>query len=354
MKALALSGGGSKGAFTAGAVKYLLTEEKMSFDLAVGTSTGSLVGGPALLGDGDYLRDVYTSVADPQIFNNSFAGAVLGRANLLDGPLDARLTPLHKLLKEYYLEGGKLRAILDSGKTLVVACVNVRTGGVHFVSSRDVAAERIQPITFVRAIVASCSEPVFTRPIQVYESEETSPYRKDLFYDGGVKEFAPIEHAVKLGADDVWAVATSPIRIEETPWGGKTDPGDVSLVDALAWTVDAFWAEVYRTNRFRAHVYVRWERARRELMARLRAEGLSEDRARQVLDLPPECRPADLALPSLRLLTPRTMLPTALEFDPAIMLKYLAEGEIVAEKFIADGAPLYTHDPSLDPWGDWA
>ena len=53
MKALVLSGGASKGAFTAGVVRYLLWKKEMDFDLAVGTSTGSLVAGPALLNDYD-------------------------------------------------------------------------------------------------------------------------------------------------------------------------------------------------------------------------------------------------------------------------------------------------------------
>jgi predicted patatin/cPLA2 family phospholipase len=43
MKALVVSGGGSKGAFGGGVAQYLIEEEKRDYDLLIGTSTGSLL-----------------------------------------------------------------------------------------------------------------------------------------------------------------------------------------------------------------------------------------------------------------------------------------------------------------------
>ena len=43
MRALVISGRGSKGAFAGGIAQYLLEEEKQSCDLFLGTSTGSLL-----------------------------------------------------------------------------------------------------------------------------------------------------------------------------------------------------------------------------------------------------------------------------------------------------------------------
>ena len=42
-KALVISGGGSKGAFAGGVAQYLMKKEKRSYDLFIGTSTGSLM-----------------------------------------------------------------------------------------------------------------------------------------------------------------------------------------------------------------------------------------------------------------------------------------------------------------------
>ena len=166
MRALVLSGGASKGAFTAGVVRYLLRE--MQFDLAVGTSTGALVAGPALLNDGDYCANMYSSMQDEDIFQNSLIGRIAGVVDefvdFVSGPISANLDPLRRLLEDYYLRDGKLDKLLDSGKEMIVSAVNVRTGRVQFISSRqiendDFSDRKISRETFINAIMASCSEP---------------------------------------------------------------------------------------------------------------------------------------------------------------------------------------------------
>lgn len=352
MRALVLSGGGSKGAFTAGVVKYLLREQAMDFDLAVGSSTGSLVSAPALLKDYNYCANIYTSLSDTDIFKNSLTGRILNFLGIVEGPVGASMAPLHALLSDYYLSQGKLQALLDTGRTAVVATVNVRTGKVHFVSSQEVAAEKIKAETFVKAIVASCCEPAFTQPIQVFKNEN-SPFKNDLFYDGGVKEFIPLEHAVTLGADEIWAVSTHPLQNEETDWGGTTPPDEVALLKALGWTVDALLDEVARGDRFRADLYFRWHKAKNEIIRKARELGLSDDHAKQLVDLPTNIDPVGRSLPQLRMIYPRKAMHTSLEFDPAIMMGYLQDGLLTAEQFFNEGAPLYS-DATLRPWTRYA
>jgi len=43
MKALVISGGGSKGAYAGGVAEYLIKEQGRNYDLFLGTSTGSLL-----------------------------------------------------------------------------------------------------------------------------------------------------------------------------------------------------------------------------------------------------------------------------------------------------------------------
>ena len=43
MKALVISGGGSKGSFAGGVAQYLMEREKHEYDMFLGTSTGSLL-----------------------------------------------------------------------------------------------------------------------------------------------------------------------------------------------------------------------------------------------------------------------------------------------------------------------
>jgi predicted acylesterase/phospholipase RssA len=365
MKALVLSGGGAKGAFTAGVVKYLLRDAparadsdfQADFKIAVGNSTGSLVGGPALLNEYQYCEHVYTSVRDANIFSQSFIGRLLNFLGIINGPIHADMAPLKEIVYKYYIHEGKLDRLIADDKNFVVAVVNVRTGLVQFVSSADVGAGDIRPETFVNAVVASCCEPVFTKPIRVFEQETAGPfrqYRTDLFYDGGVKEFIPLEKAVLLGADDVWAVSTHRLRDEETTWGGAAEPNHVNMLDALGWTISSLLSEVARGDRFRADLYIRWSRARNSIIEKAKAEGLSDAQAQALVVLNPNDDPtAGLKLDNLRLIYPSTPMQASLEFDPAVMFDYFLQGELAARRFFDHQAPLYT-DSTLREWEHYA
>lgn len=70
MKALVISGGGSKGAFAGGVAQYLIEEKKQKYDLFLGTSTGSLLIPHLALNKVQKIKEVYTSVTQDSIFNN--------------------------------------------------------------------------------------------------------------------------------------------------------------------------------------------------------------------------------------------------------------------------------------------
>lgn len=344
MKALVLSGGASKGAFTAGVIRYLLRDKQMSFDLAIGTSTGALAGGPALLGEYNYMGNIYAGVEDSDIYKN---GPFFKLLNLFKkvGPVSASMKPLHETVRQYYLDWGKLQKLIDMNKEFVVTIVNVRTGKIEYVSSKQVKAKgkkKISPETFVNAIVASCSEPVFTRPIRVFGKEPNSPMRKDLFYDGGVKEFLPFEHAVKLGAKEIWAVSTHPLKTEETKWGGTTRPDKVNLLKALGWTVGTLLDEVERGDLFRACFYFRRNWLKERIAAIAGDLALTPQNTRRLLKACDGMFPGGKEdLQKLRVIAPSKPMPTSLEFDPKIMAKYLAKGILTAKKFIKQGAPTF-------------
>ena len=69
MRALVISGGGSKGAFAGGVAQYLLQNKAYSYDLFIGTSTGSLLIPHLALGNIDKLYSIYTNVSMNQIFD---------------------------------------------------------------------------------------------------------------------------------------------------------------------------------------------------------------------------------------------------------------------------------------------
>ncbi|MEO6177208.1 MAG: patatin-like phospholipase family protein [Flavobacterium circumlabens] len=69
MRALVISGGGSKGAFAGGVAQYLIEKKKHEYDLFLGTSTGSLLIPHLALGHIKKIHWVYTNVTMSKIFN---------------------------------------------------------------------------------------------------------------------------------------------------------------------------------------------------------------------------------------------------------------------------------------------
>ena len=69
MKALVISGGGSKGAFAGGVAQYLIQELKRDYQLYIGTSTGSLLVSHLALNNIEKIKTVYTNVNNDSIFN---------------------------------------------------------------------------------------------------------------------------------------------------------------------------------------------------------------------------------------------------------------------------------------------
>ncbi|MCM8568122.1 patatin-like phospholipase family protein [Gramella jeungdoensis] len=69
MRALVISGGGSKGAFAGGVAQYLIQEKKRNYDLFLGTSTGSLLIPHLAAGNIQKIYDIYTNVTQRKIFS---------------------------------------------------------------------------------------------------------------------------------------------------------------------------------------------------------------------------------------------------------------------------------------------
>lgn len=71
MKALVISGGGSKGAFAGGIAQYLIEQKKNKYDLFVGSSTGSLLIPLLASNNISKAHEVYTTIKNSDIFTLS-------------------------------------------------------------------------------------------------------------------------------------------------------------------------------------------------------------------------------------------------------------------------------------------
>ena len=70
MRALVISGGGSKGAFAGGVAQFLMEGLHHEYDLFLGTSTGSLLISHLALQKIEKIKQVYTTVNQDSIFSN--------------------------------------------------------------------------------------------------------------------------------------------------------------------------------------------------------------------------------------------------------------------------------------------
>ena len=71
MRALVISGGGSKGAFAGGVAEYLIDKMNNDYDIYIGTSTGSLLVTHLALKKTQILKNLFTQVTQEKIFDNS-------------------------------------------------------------------------------------------------------------------------------------------------------------------------------------------------------------------------------------------------------------------------------------------
>jgi predicted patatin/cPLA2 family phospholipase len=69
MKALVISGGGSKGAFAGGVAEYLIKNKDNNYDIFVGTSVGSLLISHLALHKIDELKTIFSNIHNNDVFN---------------------------------------------------------------------------------------------------------------------------------------------------------------------------------------------------------------------------------------------------------------------------------------------
>lgn len=204
--ALVVSGGGSKGAFAVGAVKYLLLEKGRSYQILAGTSTGALVTTLVAADGADavpVLEREYTTAGPNSIVEERDPPASILRASSLytTRGLQERIQAL--------ITEERWQRLQDSGRTLILATVELESGRLVFWHT---GPERLHPAegearridsrgTLMRAMLASATIPVAMPPVEIHGR---------TYVDGGVREYAPIEAAADAGATEIDVVMLSP------------------------------------------------------------------------------------------------------------------------------------------------
>jgi predicted acylesterase/phospholipase RssA len=220
-KGLVLSGGGARGLF---AVQILKRMRDDGFDFRAikfisGVSVGSIIGAMMAQNDLDVIIDVFPKLMNSDVYKGKIStlsivkNRILGRNYVLD------IEPLHKLLSKYIsLERAKL-----SGKIFHVGFVDMNTGKYRTFTQFDFVTNE----DYIRAIMASCSQPVIWKP----QSFRTYNGKINNGSDGGIITVSPIKSVLECNPDQVIIINSSPV-------GPSYKSGDFTMEGMLLRTID--------------------------------------------------------------------------------------------------------------------
>ena len=192
-KALVMSGGGCKGAFTCGTLKHLIGDLNYSYDIICGVSVGALNSAVLSMYPKEQVQDAlkrllefWDSIDDSKIYKNWFPFGII-HCLWLKSFYNSQ--PLIDLVKSN-VDLNKIRA---SGIKTSVGAVSLSTGLYRSFTPDD--------DNFVDAILASAAVPPGLKPIEI---------EGQLYTDGGIKHITPLKEAIDFGADEIDVILCCP------------------------------------------------------------------------------------------------------------------------------------------------
>jgi predicted patatin/cPLA2 family phospholipase len=205
MKALVISGGGSKGAFAGGVAQYLMECKKHEYDMFLGTSTGSLLVPHLAVNDISKLYNIFTNVQQQDIFSVSpFVQRKKGDREYVSIDFINSLWQFMKR-KRTFGESKSLRRNIRKNFTfeeyqkikkdkhdVVVTVSNLSMNRVEYKSINECSYDE-----FCNWIWISCNYIPFMSLAKVDGYE---------YADGGLGSVVPIREAILRGATEVDAI----------------------------------------------------------------------------------------------------------------------------------------------------
>lgn len=235
MRALVISGGGSKGAFAGGIAEYLIKDQKLDYDIYVGTSAGSLLLPLLALGDVDRIKKGFTKVTQKDVFNNcpftikkkgKIFSSKINHFNSMKMFWKKNKTfgdshNLRKLINRIFLKSDfdRLRA---SKKEVIVTVCNFTNYKTEYKSIHDHSYEDFCDWMWISANFVPFMSMV------IKDGHE--------YADGGFGDYLPIHPALDMGAKHVDAIYLRPENLSVNNLR-TTDPFDV-LMRAFQFMLD--------------------------------------------------------------------------------------------------------------------
>jgi len=204
MKALVISGGGSKGAFAVGVLTKLISEGEIKYEIIGGTSTGALMSTLAYFGKIRELKEVYTTISTDKLLTQNSIRQAFECGAFMD---TARLEELvnKKVTKEMFEK-------IKSAKLVYFATVCLETGEVVYFHLNDMKSDGDYKVfkifrheEYIKAIMASSNQPILMPYVRILDKH---------YVDGGVRENIPIRGALYNGATEIDVISMTPKKVK--------------------------------------------------------------------------------------------------------------------------------------------
>lgn len=241
-RALIMSGGGAKGAFTVGALTEMNRRGINSFDLISGSSTGALISGLLAAGKLQKLRNIYRTVSNSDIVKpqNIIRNLFGNKPYLLDS------APLEDMI-ETNVTQSVYDSVRNSNTILCLTAVNLQTARPTVFSSKQMnETATFDTVTirnhghFKHALLASSNQAVFLPPVEI--AVNNVDYQ---FVDGGNREVVPtavvreyMKDFENEGPNEIYVISNNPFDI--TPGKQKY----TSFIDVLFRAISMFLQDV--------------------------------------------------------------------------------------------------------------
>jgi len=319
---LALSGGGSKGAFTVGVLKVIeQLLDPVPYPVIAGTSTGALISSMLATNRFARLVELYSTVQTENIVNphRALVAAILGPEAVLFAAavLGGRAIFDSEALRKTIEANVDFEGMVDpaSETTVIFTTVDLQSGKYEAFDNRTHSAE-----VLASALLASSNMPVLTDPVDITVDGTTHQY-----VDGGVREFLPLRAVFDSGVevDHIIAISTAPFKASR-----RVKPYD-NIIEILGRTVDLQSAEVAKNDDSGAQLF----NALLAMIANGEAAGVSRTTLLRGLSSVVRRRLKDKRAIPVTVIAPPTQIEMdSLTFDPRRMREVMKLGVKVGKK----------------------
>ncbi|MCB8982215.1 MAG: patatin-like phospholipase family protein [Ardenticatenaceae bacterium] len=199
-RALVLSGGGGRGAYHVGVLRFL-EEHEWQPDVVVGTSIGAVNGAAIASGHNAFSLWALWKRLRTQDVQKAHLNPLSGNFLLDTSPLRETLQ------REGWVNFDRINSD-EASVHLRVTATEVNTGHLHvFGNSPDVypSRMRLEPLGLDH-IIASCSIPIVYPATQLHEN---------LYWDGATVANTPLGPAIDAGAEEIVVVLMTPWEEDE-------------------------------------------------------------------------------------------------------------------------------------------